>query len=74
MIIYNHWQIVRKQEIMVWLRATGKGKSLFDATRKWIRIPWEREAPGLTTAVGFLASIWMEAFMSVIKIKIKEVF
>lgn len=73
MVIHNHWQVVRKQEILDWLRRTSRGDSLFDATRLWIRIPWEREAKGLTTAVGFLATIWVEAFTSVLKSKISEV-
>ena len=73
MIMYNHWQVVRKKEIVAWLRANGIPVALWDSTRPWIRISWEQKVPGLTTAVGFLASIWSHAFTEMIKQKIKEV-
>ena len=73
MIVYNHWQVVRKKEIVACLRANGKAVELTDSTRRWIRVPWEREIPHLTSAVGHLASIWSHAFTEMIKLKIKEV-
>jgi hypothetical protein len=73
MIIYNHWQVVRKKEIVAWLRAHGKVVEFVHITRRWIRIPWEQEIPDLTSAVSFLASIWSYTFTQLIKQKIKEV-
>jgi hypothetical protein len=72
MIMYNHWQAMRKEEIVAWLRAHGMPVELWDSTRPWIRIQWEQKIPGLTTAVGFLTSIWSHAFTEMVKQKIKE--
>nr|MDO8110032.1 hypothetical protein [Candidatus Sigynarchaeota archaeon] len=64
---------MRKKEIVAWLLANGIPVALWDSTRPWIRIPWEQKILGLTTAVGFLASIWSHGFTEMLKQKIKEV-
>jgi len=73
MMLHNWWRVVRVKQAVAWLRAHGKPIVLWKDVRPWIRLPVERDIPGLVDAVTFTTRVLTEGIMSIIKETIKGV-
>jgi len=71
MMLHNWWRVVRVKQAVEWLRRHGKPVALWNDARPWIRLPVEREIPGLVDAVTFTTRVLTEGIMSIIKKAIK---
>jgi IS4 transposase len=73
MMLHNWWRVVRVEQAVAWLRARRKPIVLWKDARPWIRLPVERDIPGLVDAVTFTTRVLTEGILSIIKETIKGV-
>lgn len=71
MMLYNRWQVKRRQHAATWFKKNDMCHGPADWQRPWVRRKIEQECPYLPTAVGFLADCWREGILSLMKKKIR---
>jgi hypothetical protein len=67
MVLHNWWRVVRMEQAVAWLQAHGKPIEFWKVGRRWIRLPIERQIPGLVSSVAFTSRILTEGMMNIVR-------
>jgi hypothetical protein len=67
MMLHNWWRVARMEQAVAWLQAHDKPIDFYKVGRRWIRLPIERQIPGLVGAVPFMIRILTEGMMNIVR-------